>query len=49
MTGGRDDYGPGVLAGQETNVILQEVGRTDQEITRLRATGVVWSEPVELD
>ena len=48
MAGGRDDYGPGVLAGQETDDILQEVGRTDEEIARLRSAGVVWSEPVEL-
>jgi crotonobetainyl-CoA:carnitine CoA-transferase CaiB-like acyl-CoA transferase len=49
MAGGRDDYGPGVLAGQETNEILAEVGRSDEEIARLRSEGVVWSEPVELE
>ncbi|MDE2966730.1 MAG: CoA transferase [Chloroflexota bacterium] len=48
MAGGRDDYGPGVLAGQETDEILDEVGRGG-DIERLRSTGVVWSEPVELD
>ena len=47
MAGGRDDYGPGVLAGQETDEILAEVGRSD-DIERLRSAGVVWSEPVEL-
>lgn len=48
MAGGRDDYGPGVLAGQETDEILAEIGRGG-EIERLRSTGVVWSEPVELE
>ena len=48
MAGGRDDYGPGVLAGQETDEILAEVGRSVQEIERLRSEGVVWSEPVQL-
>jgi len=49
MAGGRDDYGPGVLAGQETNEILAEVGRSAEEIERLRSSGVVWSEPTLLD
>ena len=48
MAGGRDDYGPGVLAGQETDEILEAIGR-GAEIERLRSAGVVWSEPVELD
>ncbi|MCY4619335.1 MAG: CoA transferase [Chloroflexi bacterium] len=48
MAGGRDDYGPGVLAGQETDEILAEVGRSSEDIERLRSEGVVWSEPVEL-
>jgi crotonobetainyl-CoA:carnitine CoA-transferase CaiB-like acyl-CoA transferase len=48
MAGGRDDYGPGVLAGQETDEILAEVG-LGSEIERLRSEGVVWSEPIELD
>lgn len=48
MAGGRDDYGPGVLAGQETDEILSEVGRSEEEIGRLRSEGVVWSESVEL-
>ena len=48
MAGGREDYGPGVLAGQETDEILAEIGRaTDTD--RLRAEGIVWSEPVELE
>ncbi len=49
MAGGRTDYGPGVLAGQETNEILAEVGRSPEEINRLKTAGVVWSEPVELE
>ncbi len=48
MAGGRDDYGPGVLAGQETDEILEEIGRGG-EIESLRSAGVVWSEPVELE
>ncbi len=49
MAGGRTDYGPGVLAGQETSEILAEVGRSPDEIDRLKTAGVVWSEPVELE
>lgn len=48
MAGGRDDYGPGVLAGQETSEILAEVGRSPEEIDRLKTAGVVWSEPTDL-
>ena len=44
--GGRTDYAPGVLAGAETNAILQEIGRTTAEIATLRANTTVWSEPV---
>ena len=44
---GRADYGPGVLAGAETDEILKEIGRADQ-ISELRTDGVVWSEPVQL-
>ena len=43
----RTDYGPGVLAGAETDAILQEIGRADQ-IAALRSSSVVWSEPVHL-
>ena len=46
--GGRDDYGPGVLAGAETDAILQEIGRGEAEIAALREQGVVWSEAVDL-
>ena len=48
MAGGRDNYDPGVLAGQETDEILEEVGRQAEEITRLRAQNIVWSEPIDL-
>ena len=38
--------GPGVLKGQHTQPILQELGYTVEEIDRLRASGVVdWEEP----
>ena len=46
--GGRTDYAPGVLAGAETDAILQEIGREEAEIADLRASGTVWSEPVQL-
>ena len=46
--GGRDDYAPGVLAGAETDAILQEIGREEAEIANLRASATVWSEPVQL-
>ena len=48
MAGGRDDYGPGVLAGAETDAILREIGRSDEEIAELRSNRVVWAEPVEI-
>ena len=46
-SGGRTDYAPGVLAGAETDAILQEIGRASQ-VAELRETSVVGSEPVEL-
>ncbi len=49
LSGGRDDYGPGVLAGAQTDAILTEIGRDDADIARLRSAGVVWSEPLTLD
>ena len=48
LAGGRDDYGPGVLAGQETAEILAELGRDEAEAARLRTAGIVWSEPILL-
>ena len=44
VDGGADSYGPGVLAGQQTDEILTELGRSAEEIARLREVGVVWSE-----
>ena len=44
VDGGADSYGPGVLAGQHTDQILSELGRSGEEVTRLRESGVVWSE-----
>ncbi|MDA1241042.1 MAG: CoA transferase [Chloroflexi bacterium] len=35
----------GPMAGEHTDALLREIGRTDAEITSLRAAGVVWSEP----
>ena len=41
--------GPGVLAGEHTDRLLEEFGYGASEIERLRAEGVVWSgEPMEL-
>ncbi len=44
MDGGPDAYGPGVLAGQHTDQILAELGRSEAEIAGLRESRVVWSE-----
>ena len=44
VDGGPDSYGPGVLAGQHTDQILTEIGRSADEVAMLRETGVVWSE-----
>ena len=46
--GGRTDYGPGVLAGQDTDAILAELGRSAEQIGDLRSSRIVWSEAVEL-
>jgi crotonobetainyl-CoA:carnitine CoA-transferase CaiB-like acyl-CoA transferase len=47
VNGGLDAYGPGVLAGEQTDEILAELGRSSEEIAALRASRVVDSEPVE--
>lgn len=47
-SGGAASYGPGVLAGAETESILREIGRNEAQIAALRTDGTVWSEPVEL-
>ena len=44
VDGGPDGYGPGVLAGQHTDQILAELGRSAAEIARLHEAAVVWSE-----
>jgi hypothetical protein len=46
VNGGLDAYGPGVLAGEQTDEILAELGRSSEEIAALRASRVVASEPV---
>ena len=38
--------GPGVLAGQHTDVILAGLGRSPADVATLRAARVVASEPV---
>lgn len=45
VNGGLDHYGPGVLAGEHTDEILAELGRTPAEIRELRAARIVASEP----
>jgi crotonobetainyl-CoA:carnitine CoA-transferase CaiB-like acyl-CoA transferase len=35
-----------VLGGEHTGAILRELGYADAEITRLRQSGVTWTEPV---
>ena len=37
-------YAGGVMAGQHTDSILRELGRSDAEIADLREHGVAWSE-----
>ena len=37
-------YGPGVVAGEHTDSILQELGFSSEDVARLRADGVVWSD-----
>jgi crotonobetainyl-CoA:carnitine CoA-transferase CaiB-like acyl-CoA transferase len=46
VNGGLDMYGPGALAGEHTDALLAEVGRSAGEIAELRAHHVVASEPV---
>ena len=46
VNGGNDRLGPGVLAGEHTDLLLAELGRTADDIARLRAAKVVASEPV---
>lgn len=46
VNGGLDSYGPGVLAGQQTDRILADLGYEPAEIQQLRSRGVVTSEPI---
>jgi crotonobetainyl-CoA:carnitine CoA-transferase CaiB-like acyl-CoA transferase len=45
--GGHEAYGPGALAGEHTDALLAELGRSREEIARLRGEGVVGSEPAD--
>ncbi len=44
VDGGADQYGPGVLGGEQTEALLIESGRTPEEIATLWETEVVWAE-----
>lgn len=48
VNGGNDRLGPGVLAGEHTDRLLAELGRSADDVARLRAAKVVASEPVLL-
>jgi crotonobetainyl-CoA:carnitine CoA-transferase CaiB-like acyl-CoA transferase len=48
VNGGLDAYRAGVLAGQQTDEILLEMGRSAEGIAALRAARVVASEPLEV-
>ena len=39
-------YGPGVLAGEHADAILDELGYDAAAVARLREAGVVWSDVV---
>ena len=39
-------FGPGVLAGQHTDALLEELGYSAGEIAQLRESGVAWSADV---
>lgn len=48
VNGGNPHLGPGVLAGEHTDRVLAELGRSTDDVARLRAAKVVASEPVLL-
>jgi crotonobetainyl-CoA:carnitine CoA-transferase CaiB-like acyl-CoA transferase len=45
--GGLDRYGPGVLAGEQTDQVLASIGCPPEEIDALRSARVVGSEPLD--
>jgi crotonobetainyl-CoA:carnitine CoA-transferase CaiB-like acyl-CoA transferase len=47
VNGGLDAYGPGVLAGEQTDALLAELGHDAAAIATLREAGIVASEPVD--
>jgi crotonobetainyl-CoA:carnitine CoA-transferase CaiB-like acyl-CoA transferase len=47
VNGGLDAYGPGVLAGEHTDAVLAELGRSADDVAALREARVVAAEPVE--
>jgi crotonobetainyl-CoA:carnitine CoA-transferase CaiB-like acyl-CoA transferase len=49
LEGSPADFGPGALAGEHTDRLLRELGKSPAEIARLRAERVVDSEPAALD
>jgi crotonobetainyl-CoA:carnitine CoA-transferase CaiB-like acyl-CoA transferase len=46
LDGGADQYGPGVLAGAQTDDILAGLGWSEDDLAKAHAAGVVASEPV---
>ncbi len=49
LAGAPPEYAHGVLAGQHTDALLRELGKSDAEIERLRAARTVGSEPIVLE
>lgn len=47
VNGAADRYGPGVLAGEHTDSLLDELGYGATGIAALRASGIVASEPID--
>jgi crotonobetainyl-CoA:carnitine CoA-transferase CaiB-like acyl-CoA transferase len=44
LAGTPDTYGPGCLAGEHTQAILEELGYSEIQRAELTATGIAWSE-----
>lgn len=49
VNGGLGSYGPGVVAGEQTDELLAELGYRNDEIRALRDSGVVASEPAAFE